>query len=809
MIVRKTTDEVAASTNAMLGLSGLDTAQMLKAMMKPYKTPISALSQKQQVVVWRQERYRELIMKLNDFKAKYFNNTNAATNITAAGAWNKMNVENPGSEYVKVSATGSSKSKNGTVELISMPTYSKYKGRENLIKDIENQPSSVNWANAAGTSLAVYMDSIRRTIDIPANFAALATNADREAALQGLLDTAFGAGNVVVAFDADSIPDKIKFTAASPDSSIRLESSTALSPLGFLGGGANTGNKVNMTSSLLALNSRLKTAFTFNTIPIPGSGGTRDVVDFNINGADFQFALSDSIGTVIEAVNRADCGVTMAYDSKTDSFSFTASLCGPGGISVSDTGPSSFLHAIGFGLIDEDPTPPATDINIVGGEIDPALVSIIDGSPANSYVFNVTVDGAERQISLGSVPYGSEPALIADINAQLLAQFTGAGLSIGVQPPVVPGARWRLVLNIDETQPKAARSVSFNVASSPLASGIAESLIGLAELGAKLPQYTSGKFGKVEIDGTLIQQDHRVFEYEGVLYDLKKLPPPGYGPISYTIRPDTDKIVELVRGFVDAYNDIVRSIGTALNEKRDYDYKPLTDEQKAEMSEKEIEKWEAKAKTGLLRGDIHFISLSSKLRMSVFNPVYEKYKGSETVEYSLYKMGIDTKDPTKMQFNWKDNGALYIHEDTLRYAIENDLDQVVKLFTKKPEAFVPDPHDPDEAGMTPAQIARMQRRYDDKTGGIATKFINIFDDYIRIYGVKGVLINRAGIENDMSDLDNALSREILDYNKRINSLWDRYDRIEKEKIRVLSRLEAIVQNSAAQMQWMQGQMGQK
>ncbi|MDR3121368.1 MAG: hypothetical protein LBU58_08570, partial [Clostridiales bacterium] len=66
MVIRKTTEEMASNTNAMLGLSGLDTASMLKAMMKPYKQSISMVSQKQQLVVWRQERYRELITKLND-----------------------------------------------------------------------------------------------------------------------------------------------------------------------------------------------------------------------------------------------------------------------------------------------------------------------------------------------------------------------------------------------------------------------------------------------------------------------------------------------------------------------------------------------------------------------------------------------------------------------------------------------------------------------------------------------------------------------------------------------------------------------
>ena len=48
------------------------------------------------------------------------------------------------------------------------------------------------------------------------------------------------------------------------------------------------------------------------------------------------------------------------------------------------------------------------------------------------------------------------------------------------------------------------------------------------------------------------------------------------------------------------------------------DYAPLTDEQKAEMSDREIELWEEKAKTGLLRGDSALNAIWDDLRSTIY-----------------------------------------------------------------------------------------------------------------------------------------------------------------------------------------------
>ena len=820
MIVRKTTDEVGMNSNAIMGLSGLDTASMLKSMMKPYKIPITSLSQKQQIVVWKQERYRELITKLNDFKAKFFDFRNPATNINSSGTWKKFLIDNPGNEYVEITSTTTSKPKSGSIEIQKMPTASTITGRSGLMKEVIGV-SGLDWTNAAGSFLTINMDGIVRSIPITSAMAAQPTNEDSRVMLQNAIDSAFGAGMIITEIFNDGGVEKLKLTANPTEVNqftiIDGGVSTARVELGF-GGSSNLSNKVVLSDTLDALSGRMNEAIQFKTALTYDSNGapvTRDVVEFMINGVSFQFSKFDSVKTVMDTINNSGCGVNMSYDNAGDSFKLTSAISGPGENILIKEEETNFFSAIGLGFVDEDTADPA--INIFGGVIDPGLVSTVNAwnTPGTNpaYEFIVTVNGVQRTITLDRT-YVDENDMIGDINAQLAAAFPTAGVSIGVSQSTVVPTDWYLVLNIDKTAPNAAWSFQVDVDPGNPAAGILSNF-GLdvlsANVGALTPQYSMGEFGKVVIDGVILQVDRPTFEYDGVLYSLKKLPPPGSDPIEYSIKTDTDKIVDLVREFVDAYNELVRAIGEALGEKRDKDnaYPPLTDEQKADMSEKEIEKWEAKAKIGLLRGDVHFISLSSKLRLSVFNPVYEKYGDSKPISYSLKKMGIDTKDSMSM-FNPADNGALFIDEEVLRYAIETNLDQIALLFTKTPDTFTPGPEDADK----PAEWkARMQRIYDDSTGGLATKITNILDDYIRTMrgsnNAKGVLIERAGVENDTSDLYNTFTKEILEYDRRINALWERYDRIEKQKIQTLSRLETVIQNAATQIDWMQGQLGQQ
>lgn len=131
---------------------------------------------------------------------------------------------------------------------------------------------------------------------------------------------------------------------------------------------------------------------------------------------------------------------------------------------------------------------------------------------------------------------------------------------------------------------------------------------------------------------------------------------------------DTDKIVDKVKKFVDSYNELIADLGKQTSEKKKTGYAPLTDAQKSEMTKDEIEKWEAAAKEGLLKGDTTINRVLSDMRSTLSN----YGSGGEDM---LAKIGITTSK------SYKDNGKLEIDEDKLKAALSNDPDVVSRIFT--------------------------------------------------------------------------------------------------------------------------------
>ena len=83
------------------------------------------------------------------------------------------------------------------------------------------------------------------------------------------------------------------------------------------------------------------------------------------------------------------------------------------------------------------------------------------------------------------------------------------------------------------------------------------------------------------------------------------------------VRHDVDAVVDKIKEFVNMYNELVDELNSALREEVYRDFPPLTDEQRAELSDKEIEMWEEKAKSGLLRSDSIVSGILSEMRLAL------------------------------------------------------------------------------------------------------------------------------------------------------------------------------------------------
>lgn len=291
---------------------------------------------------------------------------------------------------------------------------------------------------------------------------------------------------------------------------------------------------------------------------------------------------------------------------------------------------------------------------------------------------------------------------------------------------------------------------------------------------------SQGVDATVKIDDQLLKRGGNSFTVNGVTYNLLKAHTnPGTQSETVSITLDTDAIYNNIKSFVDKYNEVISTINSKLGEKYDRDYPPLTDEQKSEMKDDDIKKWEDKAKTGLLKND----SLLQDIVYNMRRALYDSVGGIST---NLSAIGITTG-------TYSEQGKLIIDETKLKAAISNDPEGVTELFSKSSDISYSDT-------LTSAQRAQ---RYSGE--GLAYRLSDIIDDNIRTVGGKGKLLVKAGIPGDRTEYDSLLYDEIDGYDKDISSLVDKLADKETNYYTKFSAMEEAISRMNAQSSWLSSQ----
>lgn len=148
-------------------------------------------------------------------------------------------------------------------------------------------------------------------------------------------------------------------------------------------------------------------------------------------------------------------------------------------------------------------------------------------------------------------------------------------------------------------------------------------------LGMNVGTYT-GTDASIDVDSaTGITFKSNEFTLNGVNFTLLK----SGETAAITVSNDVDTAVEKVTKFIDAYNDALGNINTKLHETRTYDksnhcykYQPLTDAEKEEMTDTQIEKWETLAKKGIMANESLLQTLAYNLR-TTFNDILHNGEG--------------------------------------------------------------------------------------------------------------------------------------------------------------------------------------
>lgn len=186
----------------------------------------------------------------------------------------------------------------------------------------------------------------------------------------------------------------------------------------------------------------------------------------------------------------------------------------------------------------------------------------------------------------------------------------------------------------------------------------------------------------IELNGAEFESDTNEFSVNGL-----SITATGVSDLmTITTSTDVDGIYNMIKDFFKEYNTLMNSMETAYNAASAKDYEPLTDDEKSEMSEEEVEKWEKKIKDSLLRRDDTLSSLISSISMKMTN-TYE----IDGKTYSLSSFGISTTAYFSRVENEsyayhidgdEDDASTQGNEDKLRKAIQEDPETVTKFFTQ-------------------------------------------------------------------------------------------------------------------------------
>ena len=271
----------------------------------------------------------------------------------------------------------------------------------------------------------------------------------------------------------------------------------------------------------------------------------------------------------------------------------------------------------------------------------------------------------------------------------------------------------------------------------------------------------SGQDSEVTLNGLTFKRPTNNFTVNGITFNLQS-----EGTTTITVKNDTDTVFNNIKNFITAYNETMATVRDKLAEPRYRDFPPLMDLQREQLTEKQIDQWEEKSRSGLLRSDPMLSSMQSSLRTMLSSGV----EGS-TLK-NLHAIGISTTA------NYR-SSDLVINEDRLRKAIQENPEAVMELFNR-------------QAG----------EGEDKNHHGIARRLYDEVNSAIRL------IADRAGSSDGLSLVDNSImGKKVGRINKEISNWEGRLKQIEERYWRQFTAMEKAINQLNSQGMWLAQQLG--
>lgn len=253
-----------------------------------------------------------------------------------------------------------------------------------------------------------------------------------------------------------------------------------------------------------------------------------------------------------------------------------------------------------------------------------------------------------------------------------------------------------------------------------------------------------------------ISEQSNIFTVDDIVYNIKGVTKNGE-LVSMTSAKDANKTVDRVQTFVSDYNKIIDDIYKSLVEKKNKDYLPLTEAQKEDMSDEEIEKWEKKAKEGILKNDRDLRNFIDDIKKIIYEPIGQS-------GLHLSDVGIKIND------DYNKPGQLYLDVDKFKKSLEDNGELVYKATT---EVFT--------------AIKDVTYKYAGNSNSIFAK--------------------KAGIEKTSTQINNLFSEQIKKQEEQIKKLTRKMREKEEQLYKKFANLESGMNRLNSQMSYLMSAMG--
>lgn len=154
----------------------------------------------------------------------------------------------------------------------------------------------------------------------------------------------------------------------------------------------------------------------------------------------------------------------------------------------------------------------------------------------------------------------------------------------------------------------------------------------------KLATKIKGQDAVITLNGVEYTSSTNLFNINGLTIEANAVTGEGSkNAITINTSTDTQGIYDKIKDFLTEYNNLINEITKLYNAESAKDYEPLTDEEREAMSDEQIEKWEGKIKSALLRRD----NTLGNIMNAMTNAMSQSYEvGGQ--KFSLSSFGIST-----------------------------------------------------------------------------------------------------------------------------------------------------------------------